>query len=96
MQPESHSWKSLHSHAARQLPADFPDRVLRAARDSAQVEPSFLRSFWRHPLAISAMTAAACLTIAIILHTIESRQATEDNLAQWQEITTQTASLDPL
>jgi len=88
-------WARHQARAAGLLPANFADNVLREAR-LAQAQPSRARRFIHNPFTLSALTAAACLAVAVILHTQLNNQANAQNLAGWRDIATQTASLDPL
>ena len=93
--PDFPAWRQLQSHAAAQLPGDFADRVLRAAR-LAEPEPSPAKRILLHPFAVSTYTAAACLVAVVIFHTRSTEETSAQHLAEWQEVTMQTASLDPL
>jgi hypothetical protein len=91
----SPAWSVLRTQAAARLPADFPERVLRALR-LAQAEPSRTARVLLHPFAISLYTAATCLVLVVILHSRNTQQTNERHLAEWHEVAMQTASLDPL
>lgn len=93
--PESRAWRQLNQHAAAQLPADFPDRVLRRIR-LARVERTGAARFFLHPFAVSAYTAAFCFLLVVIIHTRSTEETNARHIAQWQEVAVQTASLDPL
>lgn len=93
--PESRAWRQLHQHAAAQLPADFPDRVLRRIR-LAHAERTGAARFFLHPFAVSAYTAAFCFALVVILHTRNTEETNARHMAQWHEVAMQTASLDPL
>jgi hypothetical protein len=93
--PESRAWRQLNQHAAAQLPADFPDRVLRRIR-LPRTDRTGPARFFLHPFAVSAYTAAFCLVLVVILHTRSTEEANARSLAQWHEVAMQTASLDPL
>ncbi len=93
--PESRAWRQLNQHAAAQLPADFPDRVLRRIR-LAHAERTGASRFFLHPFAVSAYTAAFCFVLVVIIHSRTTAAANERHLAEWQEVAMQTASLDPL
>jgi len=86
-------WARRQARAASLLPANFADNVLRAAR---LAQPTCASRFIRNPFTLSALTAAACLAIAVILHTQFNNQTNAQNLAGWRDIAAQTASLDPL
>ena len=88
-------WARHQARAAALLPGNFADNVLRAAR-LAQTRPTPARRFIRNPFTLSALTAAACLAVAMILHTHLNNQASAQNLADWRDIAAQTANLDPL
>ena len=89
------AWQHLRTHASAQLPANFADNVLRAARAQpggrlASLSPAeFLHTFF-----VSAGTAVACLLLVIIVHATTTRFASLEHLADWEEISMQTASLD--
>ena len=93
--PDHPAWRQLQAHAAARLPGDFADRVLRTAR-LTQPEPSAAKRILLHPFAVSTYTAAACLIAVVILHTRQTDETSAQHLAEWQEVTMQTASLDPL
>jgi anti-sigma factor RsiW len=93
--PESRAWYRLNQHAAAQLPADFPDRVLRQLR-LTRTEPRGAARLFLHPFAVSAYTAAFCFLLVVILHTRSTEETNARHLAQWHEVAMQTASLDPL
>jgi hypothetical protein len=93
--PESRAWRQLNEHAAAQLHADFPDRVLRRIR-LAHAERTGAARIFLHPFAVSAYTAAFCLALVVIIHSHTTAQTNERHLAEWQEVAMQTASLDPL
>jgi hypothetical protein len=81
MKSEYQAWNQLRAHAAAQLPANFPDRVLCAARSAAESAPSLFSQ-----LTLGIATAAICfLTVAFIqmrgTHTESNR-----NLTDWQQI----------
>lgn len=97
MQTETRAWRHLNAYAASRLPARFPDRVLRAARLSANAgEDSPARRFFLHPFAVSAYTAALCAALVIVIHAQNTESENARHLADWQEVAMQTASLDPL
>jgi hypothetical protein len=93
--PESRAWRQLQQHAAGQLPADFPDRVLRRIR-LARAERTGASRYLLHPFAVSVYTAAFCLLLVVIVHTRSTEETSARHLAEWQEVAMQTASLDPL
>lgn len=93
--PESRAWRQLNAHAAAQLPADFPDRVLRRIR-LAHAERTGAARFFLHPFAVSAYTAAFCFVLVVIIHSRTTAETNERHLAEWHEVAMQTASLDPL
>lgn len=96
MQYSPHAWNKLREHAAHQLPAHFADDVLRAARGPVVKDRSLLLQVISSPVGVSFTTAAACLVGVIAYHSYQNSHLTEERLAQWQEISTQVASLDPL
>ena len=81
MKPEDVAWARLRQHAAAQLPAGFPDRVLRAARAGAAAVPSFFSQF-----AIGAATAGVCLLVVAFFYARAAGVENDQNLASWQEI----------
>jgi hypothetical protein len=93
--PESRAWHQLQQHAAAQLPADFPDRVLRHIRLNTGERTGVAR-YLLHPFAVSTYTAAFCFLLVVILHTRNTDKTSERHLAEWHEVAMQTASLDPL
>ena len=93
--PESRAWRQLNRHAAAQLPADFPDRVLRHLR-LARAEKTGAAYYLWHPFAVSAYTAAFCFLLVVIIHTRSTEETNARHLAEWQEVALQSASLDPL
>jgi hypothetical protein len=88
-------WKQLQNHAAAQLPEDFADRVLNQTRKESQGVASEAPWYF-HSLSISALTATACLLTAVFFHQKTIRDANSRHIADWQEISMQTASLDPM
>lgn len=82
MKTETQAWTQLQRHAASQLNPGFADRVLRAARSSAEAVPSLFSIF-----ALSAATAALCFA-AVTLYSTSSQNTAERNLniAGWQRI----------
>ena len=93
--PESRAWRQLNAHAAAQLPADFPDRVLRHVRLN-NTERTGAKRYLLHPFAVSTYTAALCFLVVFVLHSRNTAETTARHLAEWQEVAAQTASLDPL
>ncbi len=94
MQFSSNAWEQLRSHAASQLPGSFADDVLRAAR---QTPPrGRFASLLLSPAGISTLTAACCLLAVVVFHLQNNQAIAEQRLAEWQEISMQVASLDPL
>ena len=80
MKTEDQAWASLRQHAASQLSAGFPDRVLRAARGAASVAPSYLSQFF-----LGAVTAGLCLLAAVLFYERSSTPEAQ-TLASWQEV----------
>lgn len=93
--PESRAWQQLRQHASAQLPADFPDRVLRHVRLN-NAERTGAKRYLLHPFAVSTYTAAFCFLIVVILHSRNTAETSARHLAEWHEVAMQTASLDPL
>jgi hypothetical protein len=86
----SHAWRHLRQHAAAQLSPQFADNVLRAARiDAADTR------WTSSPFFVSAATAALCLLSVMLFHVRATNAASEQHLADWAEISVQTASIDP-
>jgi len=88
------AWRHLRTHASAQLSANFADNVMRAAC----LRPGGLFPFspteFLHTFFVSAGTALACLLVVIIVHSTTTRSASLEHLADWEEISMQTASLD--
>jgi hypothetical protein len=93
--PESRAWRQLNRHAAAQLPADFPDRVLRHIR-LARTNRRGAARYWLHPFSVSVYTAVFCFFLVVIIHSRTTAKTNERHLAEWHEVAMQTASLDPL
>ena len=81
-------WHRLRLLAADCLRPGFADRVLVAARARLEV-PSY-----GSQLALSAITAAACLAAVILLHHRELAAADARNLAEWRQIVATAQDLD--
>ena len=94
MQFSTKAWEQLRTHAASQLPGNFADDVLRAARQPP--EQGRWATLFLSPASISAVTAACCLLAVVVFHTRNTRAITEQRLAEWQEISIQVASLNSL
>ena len=93
--PDSSSaWRHLRSHASAQLSANFADQVLRAARLRPAGQAPLSPAEFIHTFFVSAGTAVACLLLVIIIHSSTTRSASLEHLADWEEISMQTASLD--
>ncbi len=86
-------WRQLETIGAASLRPGFADRVLRASRlaDSSREEPHWLSS----RLMLSAATAAVCFGLALFVRAQEVRTSHALYSADWQEISAQTANLDP-
>jgi hypothetical protein len=93
--PDYRAWKQLQQHASAQLPADFPDRVLRQLRHVPSKNTGAAR-YLLHPFAVSAYTAVFCFILVVIFHTRSTDKTSARHLAEWHELAQQTASLDPL
>lgn len=89
----SHAWRELQSTAAAQLRPDFADHVLRSARPSV-LPLSPLVAWISNPFTVSAATAALCLAVVVFVHSHLTNTASQQHLADWQEISVLTASLD--
>jgi len=88
------AWRHLRNHASAQLPAHFADDVLRSARVMPTGFASLSPAEFLHTFFVSAGTAIACLLLVIIVHSTITRSASLEHLADWEEISMQTASLD--
>ena len=87
---DSHSWRQLRQHAAAQLPPTFADDVLRSVRLQAQATHPLA---WLTPFGIAAVTAAVCLLALVAVHSSTTSAMSDEHLADWMEISTQSASL---
>jgi transcriptional regulator with XRE-family HTH domain len=72
----------------RKISKDTIDRVLAAARNRLEM-PSY-----GSQLALSALTAAACLAAVILFHHHELAAADARNLAEWSQIVAAAQDLD--
>src|SRR3954469_7617434 len=88
------AWQHLRAHASEQLPTNFAENVLRAARSDSRGLSAVSPAEFLHTFFVSASTALACLLFVIILHSTTTRSASLEHLADWEEISMQTASLD--
>src|ERR1700712_724397 len=88
------AWRHLRSHASAQLPATFADNVLRSARSRSGGLAALSPTEFLHTFLVSAGTAIACLLVVFIVHSTTTRWASLEHLADWEEISMQTASLD--
>jgi hypothetical protein len=79
------AWRTLHRHAAAQLPADFADRVLRTLRTQTAAAAHSTAG----QILLAACTAAACLVIVVLVHTHNIQKTNQEALANWQQISTQ-------
>lgn len=89
----SHAWRELQSRAAAQLRPDFADHVLRCAQPAALPVSPFA-AWVSSPFTVSAATAALCLAVVVSVHSHTTKVASDQHLADWQEISLQIASLD--
>ncbi len=78
--PAEETWRAFFSLGARNLRPGFAERVLRAARAATDI-PSLASHF-----ALSAATAAMCLSAVLFLHQRNVDAADARNLAAWQEL----------
>lgn len=83
-----HVWVRLRAVAADCLRPGFADRVLAAARTRLEM-PSY-----GSQLALSALTAAACVAAVILFHHHELAAADARNLAEWRQIVAAAQDLD--
>jgi hypothetical protein len=89
----SEAWRQLQNRAAHQLSPQFADNVLREARlDAGATEKT---GWLSSPLVVSAATATVCLLTLVLFHVQRIEATSARHLADWQEISAQTASLDP-
>jgi hypothetical protein len=91
MPSESFAWRQLQECAASQLSPQFADNVLRAARQSSAEPAAWFSRAWF----VSAATATVCLAGLMFFHAQHIESASASHLAAWQEISAQTASLEP-
>ena len=89
----SHAWRELQDRAAAELSPNFADNVLRAAR-AGSGEVSFFQALAGSPFVVSALTAVICFMVVIMAHVHSTQVANDQRLADWQEISRQTASLE--
>jgi hypothetical protein len=82
------AWLRLRVAAADCLRPGFADRVLAAARVRLEI-PSY-----GSQLALSALTAAACVAAVILFHQHELAAADARNLAEWSQIVAAAQDLD--
>ena len=88
---ESPAWRQLQVRAASQLTPQFADNVLRAARLSANENNAGFGRAWL----VSAATATVCLVGLMFFHAQQIESTSAQHLAAWQDISAQTASLEP-
>ena len=81
-------WDRLRRAAEDCLRPGFADRVLIAARARLEL-PSY-----GSQLALSALTAAACLAAVLLFHHHELAAADARNLAEWRQIVAAAQDLD--
>ena len=81
-------WDRLRRAAEDCLRPGFADRVLLAARARLEL-PSY-----GSQLALSALTAAACLAAVLLFHHHELAAADARNLAEWRQIVAAAQDLD--
>jgi len=81
-------WRRLGAVAADCLRPGFADRVIAAARERLEL-PSY-----GSQLALSALTAAACLAAVLLFHHHELAAADARNLAEWSRIVAAAQDLD--
>jgi hypothetical protein len=75
----------MRLRAGRQLPADFPSRVVRDAR-------LHQRRSQRGKLTV--ITTAACITLAVAAHWLMTARTNRENLQQWSKAAQQIAVLE--
>jgi hypothetical protein len=85
MSPEEHFVREMRLRAGRQLPADFPSRVVRDAR---------LRRHNSQRNKLAAITTALCIGLAVAAHWLITAHANRDNLEQWSRAAQQIAVLE--
>ncbi len=81
-------WRRLGAVAADCLRPGFADRVIAAARERLEL-PSY-----GSQLALSALTAAACLAAVLLVHHRDLAAADARNLAEWRQIVAAAQDLD--
>lgn len=87
---DPHAWRRLQDRAAAQLRPDFADRVLAAAQT-----PSRTLAWSRNPVFVSFATVAVCFALLFLVHSRMTEAASARHLADWEAISSQTASLEP-
>ena len=92
MPSESSAWRQLQECAASQLSPQFANNVLRAARELAAESNAWFSRAWF----VSAATATVCLAGLMFFHAQHTESTSATHLAAWQDISAQTASLEPL
>ncbi len=88
---ESLAWRQLQDRAAAQLSPQFADNVLREVRSASADTSGWLSSSWL----VSAATATLCLIGLMFFHAQQIDATSARHLADWQDISAQTASLEP-
>jgi len=91
MPSEPTPWRQLQECAASQLSPQFADNVLRAFR----LERADARAWFGRAWLVSAATAMLCLAGVMFVHAQHIEADSARHLAAWQEISAQTASLEP-
>ncbi|MEO6245639.1 MAG: hypothetical protein ABIQ12_09390 [Opitutaceae bacterium] len=85
--PETETWRAFFARGVRSLRPGFAERVLRAARVATDI-PSLASHF-----ALSAATAAVCLSAVLFLHQRNVDAADARNLDEWRALVQ--AAADP-
>ena len=89
----SHTWRQLQLRASAQLSPQFADNVLRHARLGTHATER--KSWVSNPFLVSLATAAFCLLAVMLFHVQQTEATSARHLADWQDISAQTASFDP-
>ncbi len=85
MKPERSTWSELSQQAAGQLPADFSRRVITRAGEVRTA---------RRQMRVMAATLGLCFLCTSLTVTWMSYQQSEQNLTQWQSLSTVTLAID--
>jgi len=81
MKNELIAWNQLRNKAAAQLHPQFAQRVMRAARMSAEVAPSLLSY-----VSLSAATLVVCFSALTYVHNVSIAQDDMRQSSDWQQV----------